>query len=404
MSVSAATLLTSLAIGAAPATRIAVLLDDPTQGAPASAAIERALQDRGFEVVAAETSRKMRKVVAPEALLGSRLPTDGLSVFEADAILAGAADYGEPVDVEGVKSQHTHLTVRLIDLGTGQATATMQAEGVGVGVGGPSLKTRAITQAIDILFSEKGGLTEALKKVGQSAGSVVLVVQNLPNRAALVELRSGLERALAGAPVKEIYFAKGLGKLVLGGSKAPSMVGPNIADIIAENRTLALAVDEVANTRIVARYDKSRTVNVHALVLEPKLPKRSRKEATELGKYVATQIATLDFALASYQRGRISRKRAVAQAEKIGADVIVESEVLGRKGGSALVIRVIEVATGRPILRVQKILQRPTESFATAEQLVAEMGKALPAKISKPGRPTGATVTNPTAQKVGANP
>lgn len=404
MSLIAATLLTSLAIGAAPATRIAVLLDDPTQGAPASAAIERALQERGFEVVAAETSQKMRKVVAPQALLGNRLPADGLSVFEADAILAGAASYGEPVQVEGVQSRHVHLTVRLIDLGTGQATATMQAEGVGVGVGGPSLKTRGVAQALDILFSDSGGLTQALKKVGQSAGSVVLVVQDLPNRAALVELRAGLERALAGAPVREIYFAKGLGKLVLGGSKAPSMVGPNIADIIAENKTLALAVDEVANTRIVARYDKSRTVHVHALVLEPKVPKRSRKEATELGKYVATQIATLDFAVASYQRGRISRKRAVAQAKKVGADVIVESEFLGQKGGSALVIRVVDVATGRPILRVQKLVDRPTERFATAEQLVAEMGKALPEKISKSGRPAVTTVGNPTAQKVGANP
>ncbi len=393
---SAATLL-SLVAGVAPATRIAVLLDDPAPGTPASAAIERALQDRGYEVVAAEASQKMRSVVAPKELLGSRLPTDGLSVFEADAVLAGAAAYGEPVEVEGVKSQSVSVTLRLIDLGTGQATSTMQAEGVGVGVGGPALQTRGLAQALQILFADRG-LTTALNKVGQSAGSVVLVVQDLPNREALTSLREGLEKALAGAPVKEIYFAKGLGKLVLGGSKADSMVGPNIADIISENKSLALAVDEVANTRIVARYDKSRTVNVHALVLEPKLPKRDARRATELGKYVATQLATLAYARASYQRGVLSRKAALAQAKKIGADVIIEPELLGRKGDSALVIRVIDVATGEPILRVQKIVETPTDSLATAEKLIADLGTMLPEKLGERNQVSPRTVDT-TAQK-----
>ena len=223
-------------------------------------------------------------------------------------------------------------------------------------------------------------------------------MQDLPNREALVELRAGLERALAGAPVKEIYFAKGLGKLVLGGSKAKSMVGPNIADIISENRSLALAVDEVANTRIVARYDRQRTVHVHALVLEPKLPKRNTKRATELGRYVATKLATFDFAKASYQRGRISRKSAVAQAKKIGAGVVVESEILGQKGGSALVIRVIDVESGTPILRVEQIIEA-TKSLAAADQLVASIGKTLPEKIAKMNPKTGVVVSSPTAQK-----
>ena len=43
---------------------------------------------------------------------------------------------------------------------------------------------------------------------------------------------------------------------MLGGSKAKSMAGPEIADMIGENRYLALVVDEVANTRIVTRFDR----------------------------------------------------------------------------------------------------------------------------------------------------
>ncbi|MCA9552046.1 MAG: hypothetical protein KC933_18545, partial [Myxococcales bacterium] len=74
-------LLLSFALSAAapPATRVAVLVDDPGQGTPAVAALESKLQALGYEVVAAETSERMRKVVAPKELLENRLP-EGLSV------------------------------------------------------------------------------------------------------------------------------------------------------------------------------------------------------------------------------------------------------------------------------------------------------------------------------------
>ncbi len=380
---SAVLFTTALLTSAPPATRIAVLIEENGSGSPATAAIERRLQSMGYEVVAAEVSKGMRDVVAPKDVLNNRLPSGRLSVFEADALLAGEASYGEPQDIEGVKSQPISLMVRLLDLGTGQATATLQAEGVGVGVGGPALKTRGVEQATEILFS-KNGLTAALKKVGQSAGSVTLVVQALPNREALLELKKGLEKALAGAPVREIYFARGLGKLVLGGSKSDhSMVGPDIADIIAAKQNLALTVDEVANTRIVARYDKARTVNVHALVVEPRLPRRNAKRANELGKYVATQIATFDFARASYQRGRLSRRTALKRAKSIGADVLVESEVLGRKGAEALAIRIIDVNTGRPILRQQTVLKGHNSKFGAAEELISTLKGELPEKLSQ---------------------
>src|SRR5205085_11544879 len=105
----------------------------------------------------------------------------------------------------------------------------------------PTLLVRASEQATGLLFGDKG-LKEALHNVGQAAGTVTLVVQGLPNREALLELRRGLERALGGAPVKEIYFAKNLGKLMLGGSNAKTMIGPDIADVIGETKTLALEV------------------------------------------------------------------------------------------------------------------------------------------------------------------
>src|SRR6185295_19365693 len=159
-----------------------------------------------------------RQVVAPKALLGPRLP-EGLSVVAADVNVARAVSYGEAQEVEGVKSTPVSITARLIDLGTGQATATMQATGIGLGVQGPAMITRGAEQATTILFDDKG-LKKALAGVGQAAGTVTLIVQGLPSREMLLELRRGLERALAGAPVKEIYFAKGLGKLMLGGSQA----------------------------------------------------------------------------------------------------------------------------------------------------------------------------------------
>jgi hypothetical protein len=373
----------SLLVGAPPATRIAVLIEDPGAGTPASATIETMLQKMGYEVVAADVSEKMRQVVAPKALLGTRLP-EGLSVFEADAILAGSVSYGDAVEIEGVKSAPVAITARLIDLGTGQATATMQASGVGLGVQGPALVVRGAEQAAGILFKDKG-LEKALANVGQAAGTVTLIVQGLPSREVLLELRRGLERSLAGAPVKEIYFAKGLGKLMLGGSTAKAMIGPDIADVIGETKSLALEVDEVANTRIVATYNRARTVTVHALVLEPKMAKKNTKVAEQLGKYVATQMATFKFARATYQPGQMARKTALKRAAELGASVMIESEILGMGKSSALAMRVIDVATGQPILRQQRVLTSPDANFEAAQALVAELEAQLPEKIASNG-------------------
>ncbi|MCA9556831.1 MAG: hypothetical protein KC933_42800, partial [Myxococcales bacterium] len=188
------------------------------------------------------------------------------------------------------------------------ATATYRADGQGVGAGGPTVLARGADQAVRLLF-DKQGLDKSLANVGQTAGAVTLVVQGLPSREALVALQDDLRKALAGAPVREVYYSTNLGKLVLGGAKSSkAMVGPDIANLISENKKLALVVDEVANTRIVARYDRARTVNVNAMVLEPKLPRGSRAQAKELGRYVATQLATFEFARASFQPGRMSRQ------------------------------------------------------------------------------------------------
>jgi hypothetical protein len=369
----------ALSVAAPPATRVAVLVDDPGQGTPAVAALESKLQALGYEVVAAETSERMRKVVAPKDLLESRLP-EGLSVFEADAVLAGAVAYGDAQELEGVKSLSVSMTVRLIDLGTGQATATFRADGQGVGAGGPTVLARGAEQAVRLLF-EKQGLEKSLGQVGQTAGMVTLVVQGLPSREALVALQDDLRKALAGAPVREVYYSTNLGKLVLGGSKSnKAMVGPDIANLISENRRLALVVDEVANTRIVARYDRARTVNVNAMVLEPKLPRASRAQAQELGRYVATQLATFEFARASFQPGRLSRQAALQRAKKQGFDVLVESELLGSGASAALTLRVIEVSTGRPIHRQQQVVAAGG-SFGAAEVLVAELRTVLPEKL-----------------------
>jgi hypothetical protein len=238
-----------------------------------------------------------------------------------------------------------------------------------------------VEQATSQLFEDKG-LKAALKNVGQAAGTVTLVVQGLPSREALLELRRGLERALGGAPVKEIYFAKNLGKLMLGGSNAKSMVGPDIADVIGETKTLALEVDEVANTRIVATYNRARTVQVHALVTEPKLPKRDLKRAEQLGKYVATQLATFKFAKASYQAGQMSRQQAMKRALEIGAQVIIESEVLGVGKSEALAMRVLDAKTGNPILREQRVVSGPDENFETAHALMATLEAELPEKLA----------------------
>ena len=318
----------------------------------------------------------MRKVVAPEALLSARLP-EGLSVFEADAILVGAISYGEPQDMEGVQTLPASLTAKLVDLGTGKTTSTLQTSGRGIGIIGPELKTRSAKDAVNSLFKIRR-FRKALKNLGQQSGMVTLIIQELPNRQALLELKKTLERAFAGAPVKEIYYAKGLGKLVLGGSKARSMVGPDIADIIGEHRFLALVVDEVANTRIVARFDRARTVKIHALVLQPKLPKKNKKRAKELGRYMTTRFASFKFARASYQPGRISRAQARKQAENLKADVIVESELIGSSDSQALAIRVVDVATGRPIYREQRFLSGDKNRLQTADVLMGSLQAKLP--------------------------
>ena len=390
-------LIAGLTLAAPPATRVAVLIDDPAPSAPAQAALESTLQARGFEVVAAQVSSRMREVIAPSELLGNRLP-EGLSVFEADAILAGAASYGENTEVEGVLSAQVSLTARLIDLGTGRTTTTIQTHGVGLGLGGPALAARGAQQAVEQLFGNKR-FGDALKSVGQSSGSVTLIVQGVPDRDSLQSLRMGLEKALAGAPVKEVYFAKGLGKLILGGSKARSMVGPDVADIIGEHRHLALAVDEVANTRIVATFDRARTVRVHALVLQPKVPKRMRKRAGELGKYVATKMATFDFARASYQPGKLSRKRALARAAELEADVLVESEVLGTGKSAALAIRGVDVSTGRRVYRQKMIIDDAGEELKVADAMLAVMGSDLPTHLlpaTATPRPVTDAVASPT--------
>lgn len=388
------TAILTLHLAALPATRVAVVLDDPGAGEPARAALETALQARGYEVVSKEVSADMRKAVAPRSLVESRLP-DGLSVFEADAILSGSAAYGEPNDVEGVKSMQVSLTLRLIDLGTGRTTSTFQAGGVGIGVPGPALNARGAKQAIDQLFGPKG-LTDALKNVGQQAGMVTLIVQGVPTREALLELKNGLERALAGAPAREVYFAKGLGKLVLGGSEAKSMVGPEIADAIGETKTLALVVEEVANTRIVATYNRARSVQVHALILEPKVPKSLKASAPELGRYVATRFATFEFARATFQPGQLSRTQAIGAAKKAGAELIVESEILGSGPSLALAMRIVEVKTGRPIYREQKVIEG-TDNFAAAEIMLASIKTELPERLTStaPARGSKTEVTTP---------
>lgn len=368
-------------VGAAPTTRIAVVLDDPADAQPVTGAIEMRVQKAGYRVVATETSRRIRQVAAPREFLHTRLP-EGLSVFEADAILAGHVAYGKATEIEGIRSVPVAVSVRLIDLATGEATATFQADGVGIGVGGPTLLMRAAHQAVAQLF-EQGDLTRALARVGQSAGSILLIVREVPHRKAWLGLQEALRTAMAGAPVTELYYAEGLGKLVLGGSRSEdAMVGPDIANLIGADRALALRVQEVANTRIVARYDRSRTLRVHALVLEPKLPRPDKKRATALGKFVATKLASFEFARASYQRGRLSRKAALRRAREIGADLVVESEILGRGSSTALTLRVVYVKTGRPIHRGQQVLTAANGNFVTADTLVAALETALPEKLA----------------------
>lgn len=379
------TLALSLAlISAFPHARVAVVLEDAEPGAPAVADLERSLQDNGFEVVDAETIARIRSVVSPKDVLEARLP-EGLGVLEADAIIAGGVSY-EPVQrFEGVESSTVRVTLRLVDLATGRATRTLMSEVTALGSSG---RAHGAADAVKKLVADES-LKAALESLGQASGSVTLVVQELPDREALLTLKRGLERALAGAPVKEVYFAKGLGKLLLGGSDKKTMVGPDVADIIGETRSLALEVEEVANTRIVARHKASRAVRIAALVIEPKVPKSLRASAGELGRYLATQFAKFDFAKASYQPGALSRKAALAQAKTVGADVLVESEIVDVGGSRALAIRVIDAKSGEPIFREQRAMT--ANGLETAEALLAMVETGLPEKLRPITEPTPAS-------------
>lgn len=111
---------------------------------------------------------------------------------------------------------------------------------------------------------------------------------------------------------------------------------------------------------------------------------------------MATQLATFEFARASFQPGRMTRKAALQRAKKQGFDVLVESEVLGTGASAALTLRVVDVATGRPIHRQQQVVSADG-SFSAAEVLVAELRTVLPEKLSPAAGPTpaGAAAAKP---------
>jgi len=370
----------TLLASAAPPARIAVMIDDAAPGEPTRAALESALQSRGFEVVARELALDIRKVITPKDVLEGRLPAN-LSVLEADAILAGSAAYGDPTDVDGIKSLQIVVTVRLLDLATARTTATLTGNGVGLGMPGPNLAQRGAQKAVEAVFGNKA-LADGLADLGQQAGTVILIVQGLPTRAALGELRAELERTLAGAPTREIYFAHGIGKLALGGSKAKSLNGPEVADLLSSNKALPLVVTEVANTRIVATFERARTVSVHALVTEPVVPARMKAAKAELGRFVAGEMAKFGYVRTSYQASPLTRAAAVKRAAGIGAQVVVESEILGSGKESAFVIRIIDVKTGQPIVREQAVLASDASRFSTAEALLATIKGRLPEHLA----------------------
>ena len=365
-------------LSAPPATRLAVVIDDPAPARPVVAALEATLQDRGYQVVAPEAAARVRAAVVE--LDKGRLP-ETLSVFEADAVLAGSVTYGEPTAIEaGVSSVTAALTVRIIDLGTAETRRSAQVSGVGLGAVASTRRATAARRAIEALFTEKGFRT-ALSQVGQRAGAVTLIVQGLPNRAALIELRKALEKALAGAPTRELYFSDGLGKLILGGSRSPkAMTGPDIADVITTRDNLPVSVTQVANTRIVATYDPGRTIRVKALVLEPDVPRR--RDAGKLGRFIATHLAESKFARASYQPGRLGRRAALRRARRTDANVIVESELLTSGDSQALAIRIIDVASGRPVFRQQVVLTDALSRLEAARALLEIVDDQLPGTLA----------------------
>lgn len=368
--------LLALALAAPPTLRVAVLVDDPEPGAPGRAALEARLQELGYRTVDAETTARLRKVLTPEAILAHRLP-EGLSVFEADAVLGGTLTYGEPratPDAPDVQIQSVELVLRLVALDSGQVSRTFSVPGAGLGSMELGRRRRAIQGAVARLFA-KDKLPRALSELGPRGNEVLLIVHGVPGRREAGQLAETLSKALAGAPVREEYFARGLARFVLGGGSARVMEGPSIADLL-ETRRVGLRIDEVANTRLVATFDPARAVRVHALVLEPKAPKR--KTARALGRFLATELAEQEFARASYQSGRISRARARARARKLGADVLVESELIRVSGDRALALRVIDVATGKPIYRSQRRIGEGG-ALGAAELLMASVSTELPA-------------------------
>jgi hypothetical protein len=375
-----------------PGARVAVLVDDAAPSEPARAAIESALQAAGFEVISRDLALEIRRVVTPEAILQGRLP-ENLSVLEADAIVAGAAAYGEPMAIEGVQSLQVALSSRILDLSTGRISATEQVSGVGVGVPGPNLAVKGAQQAVAVLF-KRAPWGEALAALGPQSGAVTLIVQGLPTRQALGDLRTGLEKALAGAPARELYFAQGLGKLMLGGSSARSLDGRDVADLLTQERALGLEVLEVANTRIVAKYAPGRGVSMTALVLEPKVSSGSRGEREELGRYVAGELGKFGFLSVQYQPSKLSRAQALGRAKKLRAQLLVESEILESDGALALAIRVVDVATGKPVLREQMPLAKGHSRFAAAEALLSAVQSKLPVELAQRAKLPG-TVTEP---------
>ncbi|MEO1232910.1 MAG: hypothetical protein AAFZ18_28855 [Myxococcota bacterium] len=390
-----------LTLAQAPDLRVAVILDDPAPGGPGRAAIEARLQQLGYRTVDPGTVARLRKVLTPEAILASRLP-EGLSVFEADAVVGGTLSYGEPQatpDDPAVQIQTVELAVRLVALDTGEVSRTFSVPGAGMGAMDQGRRRRALQSALSRLFAV-AQLPEALETLGPRGKEILLVVHGVPDRSEAGRLSETISTALAGAPVREEYFAKGLVRFVVGGGSARVMEGPSIADLLVTRR-VGLRIDEVANTRVVATFDPARAVRIHALVLEPKA--RSRQSAQALGRFLATELAEHDFARASYQPGRISRPRARRRAQELGADVVVESELIRVAGDRALSLRVIDVATGKPIYRSQRRIDSGG-ALQAAEQLMAAVTAELPAlRSTAPGTDGAATHVSPAIVEASEN-
>jgi hypothetical protein len=383
-----APLLLAAAVIAEPALpRVVVLIDDPSPGAAMRVELEAALTRRGIEVVPAALSEPLRRGLAPADLLAGDLPTldaKGLSGLDADAVVAGQASYGERAELEGVGSLPVRLAARVVDLATGRASGLVQTQGRGIGLTGPDLQARGAAQAVTALLEDRR-FTDALAAVARTRGRVSLVVRDVPSREALGELIRGLEALHPDAGVREIYYARGLGKLSVGGAPGRSLTGPELADAIGARPELALSVDEVVGGRIVARFDRGRTVQVHALVLEPLAPRKLARRATELGRYMATRIATFRFARASYQPGRLDRRRALERARRVEAELVVESELLGSGPSRALAMRVLSTATGAVLYRSQALLGPKLDELRAADGLLEAMAVELPEQLAAGG-------------------